>query len=387
MSDLQLSLLAIGVLVIVGVIVFNWWQERGYRKMAQQRFQSQGEDVLFRNTLANTPPFENRPTEDRAPETRIEPVVSAMDEAVPDEVLVEPVIEPAHAEPSYAEPPRTVDADASLPPQMDSAIDFIVRLELAEPVSAEDVRTALAGVQTFDKPSRWLGRIASGEWLDVTDARPSAEFNVVCGALQLADRSGPVSAESVAGFAALAQAAATALMAVAQMPERQPTLEQALALDEFCADVDVLVGVNVVAKDTDPFPGTKLRALAEASGLKLASDGTFQYRDERGVPLYSLTNHESAPFSADGIKQFTTHGITLLFDVPKVSNGVRGFDQMVQVARQFADSLRGTMVDDNLKSLSDDGIAKIKQQLSAIYAKMEARGIPAGGKRALRLFS
>lgn len=389
MSDLQLSLLGIGLLVIVGVVAYNWWQERGYRKMAQQRFQSQNDDVLLRTTtLAGMPPAGTN--------ERIEPVVSGVDADEPAEV--EPSATEAEAE-AFAKPaasalraepvmrPAPGGSDSSLPPHLDEQIDFVVRLELAEPANAEAVRAALVHDQAFDKATHWFGRGLSGEWRDVGTAAGQAEFSMVCGALQLADRSGPVSPDSLGGFAALVQDIAGKLLAVAQIPERQPALEKAQALDEFCADVDVLVGVNVVAMGQEQFQGTKLRALAEASGLKLASDGTFQYRDDRGVALYSLTNHESAPFSADGIRQFSTHGITLLFDVPKVGNGVRGFDQMILVARQFADSLKGTMVDDNLKSLSEDGIAKIRQQLSAIYAKMDAQGIPAGGQRALRLFS
>ena len=388
MSELQLSLLGIGMVVIVGVVAYNWWQERGYRKLAQQRFQSQHDDVLLRSTtLAGMPPAD--------PNERIEPMLSnpgvsdTEHAAASVDAASEAVVKPAAHEPVYAEPTlRAAPADvAAFPPQVDEEIDFVVRLELAEPVLAVAVRDALTREQTFDKPTYWFGRSLTGEWQGVDSAREQAEFSVVCGALQLADRSGPASQAAVSAFIELAEGAAGKLMAVAQMPEKQPALEKAEALDEFCADVDVLVGVNVVATGQDQFHGTKLRALAEASGLKLASDGTFQYRDDRGVVLYSLTNHEAAPFSADAIKQLSTHGITFLFDVPKVGNGVRGFDQMILVARQFADSLKGTLVDDNLKNLSDDGIAKIKQQLSGIYAKMDARRIPAGGQRALRLFS
>lgn len=384
MSDLQLSLLGIGVLVIVGVIAYNWWQERGYRRMAQQRFHSQHDDVLLRTTtLADMPPVE--------PRERIDPVVSDMDDQrVQSDAAAEAFADPAPPEPDYSAPvarPAPSHRDSALPSEVDEEIDFVVRLELAEPANAETVREALSNDQTFDKPTQWFGRTASGEWQVVATARASVEFNMLCGALQLADRSGPVSLETLGNFFDLAQEAAGELMAVAQIPEKQPSLEKAQALDEFCADVDVLVGVNVVATGQDQFQGTKLRALAEASGLKLATDGTFQYCDDRGVALYSLTNHESAPFDADVIKQLSTHGVTFLFDVPKVGNGVRGFDQMILVARQFADSLKGTMVDDNLKTLSDEGIAKIKSQLSSIYAKMDARGIPAGSQRALRLFS
>lgn len=379
MSDLQLSLLAIGVLVIAGVVAYNWWQERSYRRLAQQRFHSQQDDVLFRTTLADMPPVEPRPIEER-----IEPTVSATaaDEPAPHFEPEEPI---AVAASGFR--PAASERGPGFPAEVDEAICYVARLELGEAATADAVRAALASEAHFEKPVRWFGRMASGEWLDVATAGPQAEFNVLVGALQLADRAGPLSQEALNAFCTLAQEAAGALMAVAQLPEKQPSLERAEALDEFCADVDVLVGVNVVATGQDTFPGTKLRALAEAGGLKLAPDGTFQYRDERGVALYSLTNHESAPFEAENMKQLATHGVTLLFDVPKVAHGVRAFDQMILFAHQLADSLKGTMVDDNLKVLSDDGVAKIKQQLAAIYAKMDARGIPAGSQRALRLFS
>ena len=73
--------------------------------------------------------------------------------------------------------------------------------------------------------------------------------------------------------------------------------------------------------------------------------------------------------------------------MPRIPNGLRAFDQMVLFARQLTDSLRGLMVDDNLRPLTDEGIAKIKQQLSLIYGKMDKNGITAGSSRAQRLFS
>jgi FtsZ-interacting cell division protein ZipA len=151
--------------------------------------------------------------------------------------------------------------------------------------------------------------------------------------------------------------------------------------------VDILVGVNVIALEQDTFLGTKIRAMAEAGGFELANDGTYQYCDDHGNALYSLSNQESAPFNADSIKSMTTHGLTLLFDVPRIPNGLRAFDHMIAFARHLTESLRGLMVDDNLRPLTEDGVAKIKQQLSLIYGKMDKHGIPAGSARAQRLFS
>jgi FtsZ-interacting cell division protein ZipA len=391
MSDLQLSLLSIGVVVILAVVAYNWWQERTYRKLAQQRFRAEHDDVLLRDSVmprGQAP--DEAPAKEPAMTERIEPVVSVpTEDRLPDTEALPEALAEAPPEAETVNPPVAprYESGAEFPSALDAMVDCIVRLELAEAMPAQAVRAALASEAEFDKPVQWFGRTVAGEWQDIENARDSAQFSVVVGGLQFADRAGPVSQEDLENFRDLAQEAAGQLMAVAQIPEKQSAFEAAQKLDEFCADVDVLVGVNVVATDVDTFPGTKIRALAEASGLKLMPDGTFQYLDERGVSLYSLANHESAPFTADSIKQFSTHGVTLLFDVPKVANGPRVFDQMILFSRQLADSLKGRMVDDNLRPLSDDGVAKIKQQLVTIYKKMDAHGIPAGGPRALRLFS
>ena len=73
MNELQVSLLAIGVVVIFAVLAFNRWQERKYRRQAEQRFASQHDDVLLHP---------------EASKERVEPMLEAMPETevdVPDE--------------------------------------------------------------------------------------------------------------------------------------------------------------------------------------------------------------------------------------------------------------------------------------------------------------
>jgi FtsZ-interacting cell division protein ZipA len=121
--------------------------------------------------------------------------------------------------------------------------------------------------------------------------------------------------------------------------------------------------------------------------MKLMPDGSFHYLNDHGAPLFSLGNLESAPFSADAMKHLATHGVTFLFDVPKAAGGVQAFNQMLLAARQFAGPLSALMVDDNRRELTDAGIDKIRQQLVAIYHKMEQRGISPGSPRSRRLFA
>lgn len=378
MSDLHLSLMVFGLVVIVGVVAYNWIQEQKFRKIAQQRFQAPREDVLMSDPESTMDA--RGPRTNTLDDVRIEPSLRAAFEPEPEAPAME---EPVEAKPA-APAPRKPSNDVPAP--IDAAIDYVVRLDFSEPVQAAAVRTAL-GEDDFGKPVQWLALNATGQWEPLAAARERLELTTVCGGLQLADRTGAISNEDMNRFVQHVQQVGEMLSAVVQLPERQAALDTAAKLDAFCADVDILVGVNVIALEQDTFLGTKIRALAEAGGFTLAKDGTYQYRDEHGTALYSLSNQESAPFNPDSIKTLTTHGLTLLFDVPRIPNGLRAFDHMIVFARQLTESLRGLMVDDNLRPLTDDGVAKIKQQLSMIYGKMDKNGIPAGSARAQRLFS
>jgi FtsZ-interacting cell division protein ZipA len=96
---------------------------------------------------------------------------------------------------------------------------------------------------------------------------------------------------------------------------------------------------------------------------------------------------EAAAFSAEGMKELTTKGLTLLFDVARVPGGIATFDRFVEFARTLADALSAVIVDDNRQPLDDAALGKIRAQLQALYTSMEHQGIPAGSPLALRLFS
>jgi FtsZ-interacting cell division protein ZipA len=147
------------------------------------------------------------------------------------------------------------------------------------------------------------------------------------------------------------------------------------------------MGINIISKDGGAFIGTKIRALAEASGFVLESEGVFRYRDsETNAVLFSLGNFESTLFLPSNMRTLTTHGITFLLDVPRVANGERVFEQMAHIAKLFSSTLNGILVDDNRVPLSENGIKKSKKQLRDLQAEMAENNIPAGSSIALKLF-
>ena len=52
------------------------------------------------------------------------------------------------------------------------------------------------------------------------------------------------------------------------------SLLQALALDQFCIDVDQLISVHLVQGE-NAIHGTKFKGIAEANGLSLNNEGKF----------------------------------------------------------------------------------------------------------------
>jgi FtsZ-interacting cell division protein ZipA len=376
MSDLQIGLAMLGVLVVVAVLAFNWWQERQFRQRGEETFPGRNEDVLLNHPAMRAAPgtASARSQQHSLDEPRIEPSM---------EPRMEPRLDSASAAATLASAgvPKFTVGDV---PQAE--IDYIAEIRAGEFIAVEKLTRMQQSLPGLSRRISFGGlnyQSKSWEALALDDAR----YTSVRVALQLVDRSGPVNDEQLRTFGEAVRNTASEMAAITELPEFAPALEQAVALDQFCADVDVLVGISVIANTGQMFHGTKIRALAEAAGLHLQSSGVFHCHDEQGGMLFSLDNQRSEPFLIDRIRNIITPGITFLLDVPRVANGLRVFDRMVAMSHSFADSLDGTLADDNRALLNDSGLDRIRAQLRAIYTAMEQRGIEAGSPLALRLFS
>jgi hypothetical protein len=400
MTELQMGLIGLGVAAVAGVLGYNKWQEYRHRKLAEAVLKPQHEDVL----LAGAPAQEARPPRSEpqvaspvqatspAPAERVEPVMGGAlaegDEAVPVLGAAEAVVdELTHA--AGGEVPEVAERPAGQVPGslLDPRIEFIVAMELvdAEPAS-RIIGIQQEALERIAKPVHWVAfNEATREWerLSAASALPVRRLRV---GLQLVDRAGPVSDADLAVFTGAMQGLADELLAVADMPASR-LRDQATEVDTFCAAVDLEIGVNLVSRGT-PFSGTKIRALAEAAGMTLGGDGMFTRRDEDERTQFTLQNMESTMFSAEAIRNLTTHGLTFVLDVPRVDHGERVFVQMVELAKRFAETLQGTLVDDNRQPLNDVQLDHIRREfIGKPQATMAAYGLPAGSAQALRLFS
>lgn len=363
MSELQVWLLVLGIVVIAGVYAFNWLQERSHRRRAEAAFDMPRQDILM----------------ERAP---VAPAPAPRFEDTQELPLPEPP--PEESAPAPRPAPRPMRG----PPEPDeSTIDCTAFLSADAPFPQSAVDELASATTAFARPVRMFGTDgAGGAWVPLAEDS-GMRYRRLKVAMQLADRQGVATRVDLENFADTITAVAVRIGATADLPDPAACAARAKALDDLCADVDIAVGINVVAHAGQMFQGPTIQALAQADGLKLLADGLFHSEAAPGATQFTLDNQDTEPFFPETIKALNTSGVTFLLDVPRASGGIAAFDRMVEVARRFADSLGGTLVDDNRQILRDAGLDATRRALLGVYATMDERGIEPGGPVALRLFS
>lgn len=337
MTELQLGLLVFGAVVVAGVFAYNRLQERSARRAAERVFRSAAGDALL-----GEPPAARR--EPGAPETRPPPERSATLPAV------------------------------ALP---DARIDYVVELAFEPPAPAGQLLELWKVHEHRYARRALLACSADGvHWSRL----PSAEGNaqVLQAGLQLVSRDGPVDEAELIEFRAALDSLAAASGAGIAAPEMRQAVEQARALDAFCADADIQVVFHVM-----PMPGTGFDELAvggaaEQAGLTLEADERYTLRDDDEREMFSLAWRDGAGGAG---------GLSITLDVPRAPGGRGSFHAMARCARQLAATLGGALVDDNGQVLDERALAAIAAQLDAVHAAFAARGIDPGSAVALRLFS
>jgi FtsZ-interacting cell division protein ZipA len=369
MSELQISLLAIGALVILAVFAYNKWQERKLARSAQESFGSRHEDVLLN---ASAEAGSKDLTAKRTSGSQSEPAHASEARVPGDRPRIEPVMD--------ALPRATEQAEE---PAEDAILDYVIEIVFADAVPG-DLITSTSELAQLPR-ARWEAfMLDTGRWQVIEVA---GSHRRVRAALQIVSRQGAIQQRDLEMFGSAVADTAQRLGGTVSASDPAAALARARELDAFCGDVDVQIAIHLVSRDGVPFPGTKLRGLAEAAGMSLGADRQFHLRNDDGLILYSLANKEAQAFQAENMRELVTRGVSLLLDVPRTPGGTASFRAMVALAQRLAQSLDAAIIDDNGNPLGDRAFEAIAAQLTALYGSMQERGISAGSPTALRLFS
>jgi FtsZ-interacting cell division protein ZipA len=354
MSELQIGLISIGILLVVTVYIYGFWQQRGYRKKFGTTFNAQREDALYQ---------------------------SDADSAVAGDLLDEDVSALMNNESQRA---TSGDELISL---LGAETDYVVSIKLNTPLNSDVLAPLWEQRFDFGKSVNACGLNAgTGKWERlIPESLPAySEFKI---GLQLADRSGSLSESRLMSFHAVLSDIGKQLHAEIELPSVEKAIKRAKSLDEFCAEVDQMIGLNILPGGDRLLFGSEIAQVAEHHGMQLQSDGAFHLLNEFGLTLFSLNSVDGTPFQHHTLTQVRVQGLTLLLDVPRVERPAYRFDEMAVLARELAMDLRAGLVDDHRVALGDAAIAQIREQVAAIEGRMLAGKIAPGSTQALRLFA
>ena len=337
MSELQIGLLAIGALVVAGVLIYNRAHERRAKLEAQRAFGSGHDDVLLAQTVV---PHRSENAADNASEN--------------------------------AAPGATAGAleQSRESAQPDPAIDYIVAFATEHSVAPGTLREQWSAIERrHARRTLLVGSSDGRSWR---------------AGLQLVSRDGAIGEADLIEFRCAVETLAASVSATVSAPAMRAAVEAARALDEFCGVSDLQVVLHVTG---GPFAGTKIRSAAQASGLVLEEDGKFALRNDEQQLVYTLGAQDGAAFSAATLRDAMPLGLSLSLDVTRAPDTQGAFDSLSRLARQLASVLGGAIVDDNGNALDERAVAAIALELDAVRARLEARGVTPGSPTALRLFS
>lgn len=363
MTDLQISLMAIGGVIVVGVISYNKWQEYRAKKSVERAFSTSQDDVLMQtgNVAQDSP----------AP--HLEPVLDNPGDANLPGDAVEAGIEAALAEPPVAVP--VMPPARELP--VDNMVDCIIPLALDAPAHGDKIILPLQGLRHVgSKPVHFIGEREDGQWEPV--AHRGVYVRLLAG-VQLANRASALNELEYSELVARLRQVADEINAEPELPDMTAVMTAARSLHQFVTEYDAKLSINVQSNGA-PWAINTLLAALERQGFDLRPDGRLVMPDGDGGVLFSLSTNVT--LAAD-----ITSRLTLLLDVPCVDPQRDGFGAMVACARALAARLGGAVVDDGRQPLSDEALAEISRQVAAFYDDMQVAEIPAGSTRALRLFN
>jgi FtsZ-interacting cell division protein ZipA len=370
MSELQKALLALGLGVIIAVYVYGWWQQRSYRRKFGTAFKTNHADALYQQGGGDSPDY-----------VRQSPSAVMDTETVIEEFIAEVEIGKVAVAESVT---NLLDDSCAL---LNARSDFIIELRLAEPSHAAVLDGLWQRKFDFRKPVQVCGQTLTTQRWERAIAESQVLYARFRVALQLVDRSGAISEAKLADFRDLVIGVAGHIKADATVPDIRETYHHAVEMDAFCAEVDQMVGVNLVPPKGRLLLGGRIAQATAMMGMTLEADGAFHLMDAQGQSLFSLINQDNRPFQHLSLDTTSTAGITLLLDVPRTDDPSHQFDRMIEVAYALAKELQLYVVDDHRVTLNDKGLTLIRERINDVELKMCAKGITPGSTQARRLFS
>lgn len=340
MSDLQIGLILLGVLLIAAVLLFNWWQDRRVRRQMQSRFPQVDNDPLMAHTS----------------QERKEPSVQV------------------------AERLGVLKIDDFPNDEVDPGCEAVIDIQFPQSIDGDQLLDALKRHLRFQiKPLRVFVLSETGQ----LEPFPQAGSSYVGAqlAVLLADRQGPISDVQWSRLWSAAECIAQEYDGSVDGPEQHAVLEQAQILDKVCAQLDAQVGLRVNLPQ--PMALEQVEQALIDVGLIRAEDH-YAWLAESGLPRFMVLFEDQSreDFQGDRLAE-----LNLLLDLPHSPKDGQAFSRMAGVGRDLAARLGGTLTDDQGNTVDPSVDGDLDEQLLVIYERLEEAGFIAGESRTKKVFA
>ncbi|MBP7258755.1 MAG: cell division protein ZipA [Neisseria sp.] len=436
MSDITLIILVFCAAVILGVIVYNMYQENKYRQQVREQFGHADKDALLgsktdfvrdgkplggeaaqpvrtKDVSRPTPKAEEAEAiaQPAAPQAAKNDLfaekVAAAAAAKPDAAIeveeddfVEPVLQPEAEKGEEAFAFERVDAPAPSQTRLQGKqktllhLNDLTKLELPwfDPRFDYMAYIALSEAQELHAIPRLSSRhrfqiagCTMDDRFQIAEPIPSVYYQGFVIGLQAVSRNGLATTQELEQFGEQVNSFAEKMNASLLLTDVETFLNVARPLDELCARVDQTIAMHLVSRGS--ISGTELRAAVENLGFELGVDGAFRLPNEEGEPLFTLVTLDNTPFTASLLSSQAYRGFSMLFDITHVPAGEKQFNRFMDLAVKLSSTLSLDLVNDKLEELSTQWLKEVRSYVVARQDEMQKVGIEPGGSLAARLFS
>ena len=436
MSDITLIILVFCAAVILGVIVYNMYQENKYRQQVREQFGHADKDALLgsktdfvrdgkplggeaaqpvrtKDVSRPTPKAEEAEAiaQPAAPQAAKNDLfaekVAAAAAAKPDAAIeveeddfVEPVLQPEAEKGEEAFAFERVDAPAPSQTRLQGKqktllhLNDLTKLELPwfDPRFDYMAYIALSEAQELHAIPRLSSRhrfqiagCTMDDRFQIAEPIPSVYYQGFVIGLQAVSRNGLATTQELEQFGEQVNSFAEKMSGSLLLTDVETFLNVARPLDELCARVDQTIAMHLVSRGS--ISGTELRAAVENLGFELGVDGAFRLPNEEGEPLFTLVTLDNTPFTASLLSSHAYRGFSMLFDITHVPAGEKQFNRFMDLAVKLSSTLSLDLVNDKLEELSTQWLKEVRSYVVARQDEMQKVGIEPGGSLAARLFS
>lgn len=372
LSELTLSLLAVGGVLLAGLTLHSVWQAR---RAAPRRADPQ----IPQEPVMHTPTSgDSSPTTAEAPAAfESQPLAGV----TPGSILGGEFAAIAEAMASICAPkqPRYVA-------RIDGLIDAIVPITLEAPLTGETLLLHMpTSRRAGHKPFLVEGlNEDTGQW---EQPLSGAQYKELQAGIQLANRHGALNEIEFSEFVQKIEALAQPIAGMTNFPDMLDAVSRARELDTFASEHDAQLAIHLRARATAWSVGYIQQHASRQGFVGVFSGRMVLPSAEEGAPPVLTLQFDPQAALADDPNQAALRTITLNFDVPQTDLDATPFEQWQQRAEALAQSMEAHVVDDHGRTLNEAGFAAISKELDWLYKALEERGVPAGSMAARRLFS